>query len=164
MRYTGPTVAQLLSQGEIDLKRCSTPSPTNTISLDDSSRQASTITSPSSSSATSSSPSSTATSSSALKASHKPKYLKIKDAVNTHYDADDGTRQWGWPPTEVRQMFHDQIVSLIYLGGFMGMTAREVHDIMEQVMHEEFGSMQRYESEEDGTDEEESEEDVESDV
>ena len=46
----------------------------------------------------------------------------------------------------------------------MGMTAREVHDIMEQVMHEEFGSMQRYESEEDGTDEEESEEDVESDV
>jgi hypothetical protein len=164
MRYTGPTAAQLLGQGEIDLKRCSIPSATSTISVDDSSSHEGMLISPSSSSAASSlaptsSPSSAATSSAALKASPELEYLKIKDAINNHYDADDGIREWGWPPTVVRQKFHDQIVNLIHLGGFMGMTATEVHDIMEQVMIEEFWSMRRNESDEDETVKEESEED-----
>jgi len=88
----------------------------------------------------------------------------IKDAVNAHYDADDGCREWGWGPQVVRQKFHDHIVSLIHLGGFMGLTAKEVHDVIEQAMDEEFCAMRRGDVEEDEMNEEEHEEDAESDM
>jgi hypothetical protein len=104
-----------------------------------------------------------ATSSAALEAAEL-EYFKIKDAVNAHYDADDENREWGWPPQVVRQKFHDQIVSLIHLGGFMGMTAKEVHDIMEQAMDEEFWAMRRDKTEEDEMDVDEREEDSKSDM
>lgn len=174
MRYMGPTVAQLLKQGETGLKRCVTPSHTSTISTDNSSSQGDMLTSPSPSSSSSSamksppaSPSSRSsmpTSSVALEASAELEYFKIKDAVNAHYDADDQNREWGWSPKLVRQKFHDQIVSLIHLGGYMGMTAKEVHDVMEQAMDEEFWAMRRFKGEEDEMEEEEHTEVVESDM
>jgi len=154
MKYTGPTVAQLFGQMESDIEPCSTPSPTSTISVDNSSSQEGMLISPSSSSTPTSpltptsSPSSAATSSTA-----------IKDAVNAHYDADDGVRGWRCHPTMVRQMFHDQIVNLIHFGGYMGMTAREICFIMEQVMIEEFWSVGENETDEDETDGDKTDED-----
>ncbi len=46
----------------------------------------------------------------------------------------------------------------------MGLTAKEVHDVIEQAMDEEFCAMRRGDVEEDEMNEEEHEEDAESDM